>query len=95
MDKIILICATSQSGSTTLQRIINTIPNSNICGENNGALNNLLEFYKNIKYSTINFIPGHLIPVCYEKIIAILCHHFHFWQFRKFALIKLQTQLNY
>ena len=69
MDKIILICATGRSGSTTLQRIINTIPNSNICGENNGALNNLLEFYKNIKYSTINFIPGHLIPVCYEKII--------------------------
>ncbi len=33
-DKIVLICATGRSGSTTMQRIINTIPNSNICGEN-------------------------------------------------------------
>lgn len=33
-DKIILICATGRSGSTTIQRLINTIPNSNICGEN-------------------------------------------------------------
>ena len=44
-DKIVLICATGRSGSTTLQRIINTIPNSNICGENHGAINSLLEFY--------------------------------------------------
>lgn len=33
-DKIVLICATGRSGSTTMQRLINTIPNSNICGEN-------------------------------------------------------------
>jgi len=50
-DKIVLICATGRSGSTTLQLILNTIPNSNICGENNGAINSLLEFYKQIKYS--------------------------------------------
>jgi hypothetical protein len=50
-DKIILICAIGRSGSTTLQIILNTIPNSNICGENNGAINSLLEFYKQVKYS--------------------------------------------
>ena len=49
MDKIVLICATGRSGSTTMQRIINSVPNSNICGENFGAINSLLEFYKNIK----------------------------------------------
>lgn len=47
--KFILICSTGRSGSTTLQRIINTIPNSNITGENFGAINNLLECYKNLK----------------------------------------------
>lgn len=48
-DKIILICAVARSGSTTLEIILNTIPNSNICGENNGAINHLLEFYREIK----------------------------------------------
>ncbi len=47
--EFILICATGRSGSTTLQQLINTIPNSNICGENGGAINHLLEFYKCIK----------------------------------------------
>lgn len=47
--KFILICATGRSGSTTLQRIINTIKESNINGENWGAINNLLECYSNIK----------------------------------------------
>ena len=47
--KIILICATGRSGSTTLQRIINTIKESNIYGENWGAINELLECYSNIK----------------------------------------------
>ena len=47
--KIILICATGRSGSTTLQRIINTIEKSDIMGENAGAINNLLECYSNIK----------------------------------------------
>jgi hypothetical protein len=31
--------------------ILNTIPNSNICGENNGAINHLLEFYKQLKFT--------------------------------------------
>jgi hypothetical protein len=47
--KFILICATERSGSTTLQRIINSIPNSNITGEKYGSIENLLECYKNIK----------------------------------------------
>ena len=54
--KIILICATGRSGSTTLQRIVNTIEDSNINGENMGAINNLLQCYKNIK-TVINFQP--------------------------------------
>ena len=70
MDKIILICATGRSGSTTMQRIVHTIPNSNICGENYGAINSLLEFYSRIKYSTQNNIPGHFTPANYEKLIS-------------------------
>jgi hypothetical protein len=70
MDKIILICATGRSGSTTMQRIVHTIPNSNICGENYGAINSLLEFYSRIKYSSQNYIPGHFTPANYEKLIS-------------------------
>ena len=69
-DKIILICATGRSGSTTMQRIVNTLPSSNICGENFGAINSLLEFYRRIKNSTMENIPGHLHPASYEEIIA-------------------------
>jgi len=68
-DKIILICATGRSGSTSLQRILNTIPNSNICGENYGAINSLLEFYRRIKYASTNNIPGFLQPTSYEELI--------------------------
>ena len=60
-DKIVLICATGRSGSTTMQRIINTIPNSNICGENFGAINSLLEFYRRIKNSNIQSNMIHLV----------------------------------
>jgi hypothetical protein len=70
MDKIVLICATGRSGSTTMQRIINSVPNSNICGENFGALNSLLEFYKRIKTTTFEYVPGHLRPASYEDIIS-------------------------
>ena len=69
MDKIVLICATGRSGSTTLQRIINTIPNSNICGENMGAVNSLLEFYKRLKITTRDYVPGHLHPASYAEIV--------------------------
>jgi len=69
-DKIVLICATGRSGSTSLQRIINTIPNTNICGENFGAINSLLEFYKRIKKTTVDQVPGHFKPASYEDIIS-------------------------
>lgn len=69
-DKIVLICATGRSGSTTMQRIINTIPNSNICGENFGAINSILEFYRRIKTTTIDYVPGHMNPASYENIIS-------------------------
>jgi hypothetical protein len=68
-DKIVLICATGRSGSTTMQRLINTIPNSNICGENFAAINSLLEFYRRVKKSTTDNIPGHLNPLTYEQLI--------------------------
>merc|ERR1712100_157985 len=45
IEKIIIIYATGRSGSTTLQRIIN----SNITGEKWGAINDLLNCYLNIK----------------------------------------------
>ena len=68
-DKIVLICATGRSGSTTMQRIINTIPDSNICGENFAAINSLLEFYRRIKNTTINNVPGHNTPFTYDYLI--------------------------
>ena len=69
-DKIILICATGRSGSTSMQRIINTIPNSNICGENLGAINSLLEFYRRIKTTTFEHVPGRLNPANYDDILS-------------------------
>jgi hypothetical protein len=71
MDKIVLICATGRSGSTTMQRIINTIPNSNICGENFGAVNSLLAFYRRLKHASGNLIPGRFHPKSYEELVAI------------------------
>jgi hypothetical protein len=69
-DKIVLICATGRSGSTTLQRIINTIPNSNICGENYGAINSLLDFYIKLHATSTDYVPGHYNPASYENIIS-------------------------
>jgi hypothetical protein len=68
-DKIVLICATGRSGSTTLQRIINTIPNSNICGENYGAINSLLDFYMKLHITSSKHVPGRYNPALYEDII--------------------------
>ena len=68
-DKIILICAIGRSGSTTMQRILNTNPNSNICGENMGAVNSLLEFYKRIKITTFEYVPGHKIPFTLNYLV--------------------------
>ena len=58
--KFILICATGRSGSTTLQRIINTIEESNINGENWGAINQLLECYMNIKRTNKYLISSYV-----------------------------------
>jgi hypothetical protein len=46
------------------------VPNSNVCGENFGAINSLLEFYKRIKTTTFDYVPGHLRPASYEDIIS-------------------------
>jgi len=69
-DKIVLICATGRSGSTTTQRLLNTIPNSNICGENYGAINSLLEFYIRIKTTTKDYVPGHHKPASLNEIVS-------------------------
>ena len=55
-EKIVLLCCTGRSGSTTLLRILNSIPNSNITGENFSAICHLMEFYKSIKQTTIKTI---------------------------------------
>jgi len=68
-DKIILLCCSGRSGSTTLQRMLNIIPNSNICGENYGAINSLLLFYKKIKQTTYIQVPGNKKPVSYDELI--------------------------
>ena len=69
-DKIVLICATGRSGSTTMQRIINTIPGSNICGENYGAINSILDFYNKLHATSIDYVPGHYNPASYEDIVS-------------------------
>ena len=69
-DKIVLICATGRSGSTTMQRIINTIPNSNICGENYGAINSIIDFYNKLHCTSRDYVPGHYNPASYEDIIS-------------------------
>jgi hypothetical protein len=54
--KFILIVAIGRSGSTTLQRIINTIENSNITGENNNFIFEILKAYNNLR-RTIKMTP--------------------------------------
>jgi hypothetical protein len=68
-DKIVLLCCVGRSGSTSLQRIINTIPNSNICGENHAAILDLLRFYQNIKKTTFDQVVGGKRPVDYNFLI--------------------------
>ena len=46
--KIILICATGRSGSTTLQRIVNTIKDSDITGEKGYVIENILQSYRDL-----------------------------------------------
>ena len=51
MDDVqfIIIAATGRSGSTTMQRIVSTIPDSNINGENANFIGSLLNAYKGLK----------------------------------------------
>ena len=65
VTKFIIICATGRSGSTTLQRIVNTIKDSNISGESWSTIINLLECYHNIKKT--NNQPG-LMKVYIEGV---------------------------
>ena len=69
--KFILIIGTGRSGSTLLQRIINTIPNTNICGENYGALFNLLQFYYNLKLTKEKSIKEQKFTKSYDKLISL------------------------
>ena len=69
-DNVILICATGRSGSTTMMRLLNSIPNSNICGENFGAINSILEFYRRIKTTTNDYVPGHKRPANFDDIVS-------------------------
>ena len=47
--QFIIIAATGRSGSTTMQRIVSTIPDSNINGENANFIGSLLHAYKSLK----------------------------------------------
>ena len=47
--QFIIIAATGRSGSTTMQRIVSTIPDSNINGENANFIGSLLDAYKSLK----------------------------------------------
>ena len=55
--QIVLIVATGRSASTTLQRIVNTIPNSNINGENCNAVACIVKAYLALK-KAYHFSPG-------------------------------------
>jgi len=70
-DKVVLLCCTGRSGSTTLQQVINTIENSNICGENYGAINSLLLFYKKLKQTTFIQVHGNKKPISYESLLEM------------------------
>ena len=48
-DRIVIIIAVGRSAGTTLMRVLNTIPNTNICGENKGAIFSLLHSYYALK----------------------------------------------
>jgi hypothetical protein len=65
-EQIILICATPRSGSTTLQRIFHeSLTDAHFCGENGGAVNALLECYRQIKRTTAHSMNS----LSYSEII--------------------------
>ena len=48
-DCILLIVSLGRTGSTALCNVLNLIPNTNICGENNNAIFKLLQSYQKLK----------------------------------------------
>ena len=44
-ERVVLIVGTGRSGSTTLKDVINLVPSVHLCGENFGAIINLVECY--------------------------------------------------
>lgn len=48
-DNIILIISAGRTGSTSLVQLFNSIPNSNICGENYNAILRLMHFYYELR----------------------------------------------
>jgi len=67
-EQIILICAVPRSGSTTLQRLFHeAVPDSHFCGENAGAVNSLLEFYRQIKRTIAHPMNGFTYSELIEK----------------------------
>lgn len=73
MDKIVLLCCTGRCGSTTLMRMINTMPNTNICGENNSAITELLKFYKAIKTTSNTYVIGGKNPISHNQLVSERC----------------------
>ena len=47
-EQVVLIVATGRSGSTTVKDVINLAPSTHLCGENFGAIINLVECYDNL-----------------------------------------------
>ncbi len=72
--KFIIITATGRSGSTTLQEIISTIPDSSICGEHTEIINNLLYTFEkimkfndnqqNYHYDDLQYLTVNKIKLC-------------------------------
>lgn len=60
--EFIIICSTPRSGSSVMVDILNTIESSNIIGENDNAIINLIKVYRSIK-TTINYRPTYKSPL--------------------------------
>ena len=69
MDDVqfIIIAATGRSGSTTMQRIVSTIPDSNINGENANFIGALLHAYKNLKKTEQMMLNHSSYKPCWEN----------------------------
>lgn len=72
--KYILIVSVAGTASTTLQRLIGTIPNSNITGEKQSAVEHLLESYRSIK-ETFEIAPKHNINGKVALLTSLQCEN--------------------